>query len=443
MTTFDRRTFLRRSGALGAGLVGANTLQTLMTRVAAAEPLEQLRSPGNGGYGPLQPAGPELHLPAGFTYVAFGREGTPMSTLLPTPPRHDGMAAFAGPTPGTVRLVRNHEVGRGGAFGLPAYDEQAGGGTTTLLFDTVTQTLLGTWPSLAGTYRNCAGGATPWGTWLSCEEAVNGPQVETLQRPHGYVFEVPADALVPVAPEPLRAMGRFVHEAVAVDPATSIVYETEDRQTSGVYRFRPAVPGQLAEGGTLQMLAVDGTPRYDTRRRQRVGTALPVTWVDIDEPDPPNVELDDLAVYRQGVKRGAATFGRGEGAFFSDGVAYVVITNGGDSGLGQVWALRPDAERGDTLTLVFESPSSKLLQAPDNLAVSPRGGLLLCEDGGSTDFLRGIDRDGRIFDFGKNALNDSEFCGATFSPDGQTLFVNIQTPGVTLAITGPWERGAL
>ncbi len=437
MATLDRRRFLHRSAAAG---IGASGLTALMANGAQARkggrgntPIE---APDNGGYGELQPD-PVLALPAGFSYVRFGETGDIMSDGIPTPGSHDGMAAFAGPG-SQVRLVRNHERNAGAPFTTPAYDELAAGGTTNLVYDTAAKELVRDNASLSGTIRNCAGGPTPWESWLTCEE-----NTATRNEPHGYLFDVPADAQSAVDPVPLKAMGRFVHEACAVDPATGIVYETEDRGESGFYRFLPEERGNLAAGGRLQMLAVKARPGYDARTGQRVGKPLPVTWVDIDDPDPANADADPRAVHKQGVAEGGATFDRLEGCWYGDGSVFFTSTSGGDAGLGQVWEYRPRGRSGGQLILVFESEDADLLEKPDNITVSPRGGLLLCEDGGGQDFLRGVNEEGQIFDFGRNDLNGSEFAGATYSPDGDTLFVNIQSPGITFAITGPFEKGVL
>ncbi len=381
-----------------------------------------------------------LALPEGFAYAAFGHTGERMSDGTRTPAGHDGMAAFRHPSdPGKVWLVRNHELSPGEGppvRGAASYDGAASGGTTTLLFDLEQRTLVEHFASIGGTTRNCAGGPTPWGTWLTCEEAYDsGPT-----RRHGYVFEVPADRPAAHA-TPLVAMGRFVHEAVAVDPGTGVVYETEDRDTAGFYRFVPTVPGDLAAGGRLQMLAVRERPNLDTRSGQRIAGWLPVEWVDIDDPDPGG--SDPLAVYRQGAAGGGATFGRLEGAWYGNGSVYIVSTSGGDAGKGQIWEYRPRGRGDGRLRLVFESPAAKLLDSPDNITVSPAGGLVLCEDGSGSDHLRGVTHQGDVFDLARNHRNDSELAGATFSPDGSTLFCNIQHPGVTIAIFGPWERGPL
>ncbi len=432
----DRRMFLRGTGATGAAIA----LQALMARTATAAPSPRQRPQGSGGYGPLQPApGGELLLPAGFTSAAFGRTGTPMSDGIPTPGAHDGMAAFdAGG--GRVLLVRNHEQSEGPAYATPAYDGAAAGGTTTLLFDTRRMELVQSHASLAGTIRNCAGGPTPDGSWLSCEETFTPRSVPI---PHGYIFDVPATAAGPVDPVPLTAMGRFVHEAICVDPRTGFIYETEDQDTAGAYRFLPADRGDLAAGGTLQMLAIKGQFQYDTRTGQRPGTPLPVEWVDIDDADPDSA--DELAVFNQGRVKGGAVFARLEGAWWGDGAAYLVSTSGGDAELGQVWEYRPRGRSGGQLRLVYESADAGTLESPDNITVSPRtNGLVLCEDGDGKNLVRGVSARGEVFDLCEtNDANDSEWAGAVFSPDGRVLFVNLQDPGISYAITGPWERGPL
>ncbi len=245
---------------------------------------------------------------------------------------------------------------------------------------------------------------------------------------------------------PLTAMGRFVHEAIAVDPRTGVVYLTEDRGAAGFYRFIPKRQGKLSEGGKLQMLAITGRRQFDLRTGQKAGQSLNVSWVDINEPDPPETENSVDAVYRQGLALGAATFARLEGCWHGGDSIYFTSTSGGDKRLGQVWQYAPQGKDRGKLKLIFESPEEAVLDMPDNLCVSPHGGLIICEDGNNEQYVRGLTRQGQLFDLAKNILpgfEGREFAGATFSPDGRTLFVNIQTPGVTLAIWGPWERGAL
>ena len=464
MNPQNRRAFLRQSGALAGAAVLAPSLQGLVACAKAdpstdgttRRPLQAAR--GVGGYGALRDAGPELALPAGFSYTVLSFTGKPMSDGNATPGAFDGMAAFPLPN-GNVRLIRNHEnrdapgSARVKGDASHAYDAKAGGGTTSLEVRIAADgaaTLVRAFVSLNGTIVNCAGGPTPWGSWLTCEESVEGRAMGWAQE-HGYVFEVPASAEGPVTPVPLKAMGRFIHEAVAVDPATGVVYETEDRQIAGFYRFLPRLRGVLSAGGRLEMLAIDGRPNYDTADGQQMGAALPVRWIGIDQPDPSGSWGDTAAVFAQGFTKGGARFSRLEGCWWGDGGVFFHATNGGDAKVGQVWFYRPtDADSG-TLTLVFESPSEEVLNYPDNITVSPRGGIVLCEDGGGVQHIRGLTRDGRIFDFARNRLNQTEFAGACFSPDGRTLFVNIMgsttdagtQKGVTVAIRGPWSDGAL
>ena len=457
MSTSNRRTFLQQS--FTGALLLAPSMHGLIerARIAALDP-ERMSSARSTGYGPLVNIGPELALPAGFSCSVLSSNGKAMTDGSPTPGAFDGMAAFPLPN-GNVRLIRNHENRdrpwntRPRGNPARAYDPKGAGCVSSLEIRFTGDgrpEVVRDFIALTGTIVNCAGGPTPWGTWLTCEESVEG-KAHGWGQEHGYVFEVPASAESEVTPVPLKAMGRFVHEAVAVDPATGIVYETEDRLVAGFYRFIPARPGVLAAGGALQMLAVDGHPNLDTADGQRVGARYSAHWVPIDNPDPRGAWEDSSAVFRQGFDRGAARFARLEGCWWGDDGVFFHATNGGDARLGQVWQYRPaSAERGE-LVLVFESPSVDVLDSPDNLTVSPRGGIVICEDGGGAQYLRGLTRDGTIFEFARNTLNSTEFAGACFSPDGRTLFVNIMGSttdagtqrGATLAIRGPWDRGPL
>lgn len=419
-----------------------------------------------------------LDLPRGFSYRVLTRTGQPMADGFTTPGRPDGMACFAHPAdPGRVVLVRNHEMfanitagmpfgegnallgrlphekvydarGLGSEGGLPFF-----GGTTTLTVDLASQAVVRDHLSLIGTIANCAGGATPWGTWLTCEEQVLTPGEQGARQRHGFVFEVPSGTNGLVDPVPLTAMGRFVHEATATDPATGIVYLTEDSHTGLFYRFIPAVPGKLAEGGRLQALAIDGAPSADLRnwprdwseatvRRAAPGEALPVRWIDLEDVEAPAADLA-----QRGFAAGAAMFSRGEGmALGAHGkgrsAVFFTSTQGGAAMTGQVWRHDPDPRgAGGTLTLVYESPGADTLDLCDNLAVSPWGDLILCEDGRGDNYLRALTPGGAVLDLARNAHPDqAEFCGACFSPDGRTMFVNVQNPGITYAVSGPWER---
>ena len=465
MPPIDRRDFLRNSFRYAGGAVIAPSLAGLVasngtgatSRVTTTGMLRRARS-GEGGYGELSEYGdlPEIATPTGFHALRIGRTGDLLSDGSILRNAFDGMGAFAHGARG-VRLVRNHEMRDAAGAYAPlsaanAYDAKANGGTTTVELTVRPDggvELVRHFVSLSGTHVNCAGGPTPWGSWLSCEETVAGP-AQGFDRNHGYVFEVPSSADGPVVPVPLTAMGRFVHEAVAVDPNTGIVYETEDRGRAGFYRFVPDVPGQLARGGRLQMLAVRDAPNHDTRTGQTVGRRFACTWVDIDEPDGEAPDLDPGFVFDQGHAKGGAVFARLEGAWWGDGSVYIAATSGGDAGMGQIFRYIPSPAGGD-LMLVFESPSKDVLNMPDNVNVSPRGGIVLCEDGDGTNFVRGLTRDGAVFDLVRNNVNDSEWAGACWAPQGRTLFVNLQGAtsessaiwSATYAIWGPWESGAL
>jgi hypothetical protein len=347
------------------------------------------------------------------------------------------MAAFPGPNRTTI-LVRNHELNpsAAGVNASKLYDKR-GGGTTTLVIGS-NRRVIRQWASLGGTIRNCAGGPTPWGTWISCEENISLPNGNTITKKHGYNFEVPATPDISVAePIALVAMGRFNHEAVAVDPATGWVYQTEDEGNSCFYRFRPNAKGKLQSGGVLEALVIQGAPA-DTRKGYLSYKNVPLStsWVTIDTVDPATNAFE-TSVRGQAQAKGAAIFARGEGAWYSDDVIYFNCTNGGDASCGQVFAYNVKSGK---LTLVVESPSKSVLDFPDNITVAPFGDLILCEDGDGDNYVVGVNQAGELYQFAKNNINDSEYAGACFSPDGNTLFVNIQTPGITLAIWGPWSR---
>jgi secreted PhoX family phosphatase len=310
----SRRRFLHRPATASAALLVPSGLQLLAAPMAGSADAKALKAVG---YGPLRhdPAG-LLELPEGFQYKALstarlGSENDPRFTQKLgngelVPGNHDGMAAFSGPAGITV-LVRNHELEPDqqpavDPSGKRRYDRLGTGGTTTLWVDG-DRNLVRSFPSLAGTFRNCAGGPTPWRSWLSGEECVympggtddhaNDRTAQASQR-HGYVFEVDARAEGLVDPVPIKAMGRFRHEAVAADPHSGTVYMTEDRPDGLLYRYRPDVltggrktvadlaPGDLALGGKLEALRITGHPSALTQNHEKrdfaVGAAWPVDW---------------------------------------------------------------------------------------------------------------------------------------------------------------------
>ena len=468
MTTPTRRDFLKKT-ALSLSFIG---LQSYIAGCSAA-PRGPSVSPGSRahGYGPLldDPNG-LIKLPKGFTYRVFSKTGEKMNDGLFVPGAHDGMAAFPGPD-GTTILVRNHEMSPGypneGPFKGDAalyakaraagrlYDPANGtlestGGTTTLVYDTKKQELVQHSMSLAGTLRNCSGGPTPWGTWITCEETVL-TKSDVFERDHGYCFEVPANAKMELAnPVPILGMGRFNHEAIAVDPVSSAVYLTEDRDDGLLYRYMPKQPGNMLAGGVLQALALLDQPSCDTRNWEEsnqpsfpIDKKLPTAWIDLEDIQAPN---DDLRA--RGFASGAARFARGEGMVFGHGGAFFACTNGGSKRFGQIFKYTPspyegtarEKEKPGTLELFIESHESELMKACDNLAISPLGDIVLCEDDGESSALVGITPKGKLYRIGDVAMN-TELAGACFSPDGTTLFLNAQwRPGQTIAITGPWSE---
>ena len=438
---------------------------------------------------------PLLQLPPGFTYRSYGWRGDLMDNGQPCPGGHDGMGVVRSAGPGNrvdVVLVRNHEI----SFTAPSsfieapavYDRgtnasanRAGGGTTNLVFRD--GKWAGMFPSLGGTQTNCAGGVTPWGSWLTCEE-VGSDTASSEDKKHGYVFEVAADPSL-TSGKPIIGMGRFAHEAAAVDPSNSDVYLSEDSSgRSGFYRYRPLDKsgklGSLEKGGQLEMAKVKGMPNANLATVD-VNASYELEWVPIANPDANrgNVTLTNAAgvtttvsaagPFIQGWLQGAARMNRGEGMWYYEGKIYVMDTSGGSASRGTIWEL--DLAR-QVLTCIYSSPNATVGNMGDNLTVSPGGGLLICEDGdgrtegdgfGIGNRLMGLTGAGDAYVFAKNNVNLSaaqlaaagksagaagdnrtrEFCGACFDPTGRFLFVNIQTPGITFAISGPWAKGPL
>ncbi len=488
-------------------------------RADALSRLEPIASP----YGPVAPVMdqttglPLLQLPQGFTYQTFGWSGDLMVDGRPGPTNHDGMAVVRSRVVGglpELTLIRNHEAGVNPLYGTiqasAFYDRgealigeddddneitgPAAGGNTRLTFANGVFTEAAA--MLGGTIQNCAGGPTPWGTWLTCEEDT-ADFTELGGQPHGYVFEVS-----PVEGEttgvPIKEMGRFDHEAVAFDPIGGALYMTEDDDVqAGFYKFVPTDTsqrlGSLAQGGTLYMAKVAGVEKADLLD-PTMGDSHKIEWVEIEDPDldrqsfteaPFDADNTASGPFVQGRNLGGLRMSRGEGAWYSasDRLIYLVDTAAGIGddpeepeelglagfGEGAVWTFDPAT---DTMTAIFTSANRVAGNNFDNVTVSPRGGVLLCEDGDAfeDDFglgqrLMGLTPAGETYLFAKNNVQltaaeiqaagkssafipegdyrDSEWAGATFDPSGQWMFVNIQTPGITFAITGPWERGLL
>ncbi|HEY0714609.1 MAG TPA: alkaline phosphatase PhoX [Polyangia bacterium] len=442
----SRRLFMK-SGAAFAALGSMSKVLTSASR-AAAHGRRHF-----AGYGPLlpDPAG-VLDLPAGFSYRTFSRTGDPMTYGGVVPASHDGMAAFSAGFLGTW-LVRNHaidldDVNEDGLAPVPAvkgatYDPEGVGGTTTLLIGRHGK-LLGHWASLAGTLNNCAGGPTPWDTWLTCEE-----DDSVLAKPHGYVFEV--DPWLVGNPRPITGMGRFEHEAVAFD-RWGTAYLTEDAggPFGCVYRFRPQRPlrgrGSLHAGGALTAMAIEGA-LPDLSVVQEPGTRLGVRWIDVPNPDPGE---DDTPVREQVIAAGATPIMKAEGIWTgNDGTVWFVSSRGDGPDAedeedrsvavhaGQIWRFDP---RSNSVELVVIFPGGSPYDGPDNITVGPHGFALACTDGEDDQWLVALTEEGASHPFARNAFSDDEFAGATFSPDGETLYANLQgEPALTFAITGPWN----
>ena len=444
LTNMKRREFLTNTGVTSLGLLAlARCSSNWKERSRLKPPLKLIKDQNE-----------YLDLPEGFKYKIISKSGNKMSDGFYVPGRPDGMGAFRSDENDCI-LIRNHENSAGPLIDSPfgpsnelfqeinpslLYDAGYGknpglGGTTTLIYDEKNQVLLKEYLSLAGTYRNCAGGPTPWNSWITCEEDVTNADEGVVEKDHGFVFDVAVSAVGPIAPKPIKAMGRFNHEAIAVDPKTRIIYQTEDRSDGLIYRFIPSNPEDLHQGGKLQALAIPELPTADTRnwekRGVRVGQKLSVSWVDLEDVLSP---LDDLR-YR-GAESGAAIFARGEGMWYSEGAVYFTCTNGGPNSFGQVFKYNIEEEK---LELFAESEDKTVLHMCDNLTITPWGDALLCEDNSEVNRLHLIDQEGNIRLFGINRSSESEFAGAVFSPSGKTLFVNIQENGETVAITGPWD----
>ncbi len=457
----SRRRFIKNTGIVSLGFIGLNHL-------ALSSCKNDMVGMGSLNYR----EGDVLSLPEGFTAKIISRKGDLMDDGFLTPGAFDGMGVFKFDKDRLI-LIRNHELTAGsfgsGPFGSEnillgnidqrkIYDYASGsaamcvGGTTTLIYNEKTQVIEQKSLSLTGTIRNCAGGITPWNTWITCEETPlrKGEENGLLEKDHGYNFEIPAtDQIGLIDPIPIKPMGRFIHEAVAVHPESGIVYQTEDDSEGLFYRYLPDKYGDLHKGGRLQCLAIVEWESADTRNYESLTSprfpekkSFDVKWIDLED-----VEAPDGDLRFRGFKKGATKFSSAEGIWYGEDELFFACTSGGLNGMGQIFRYIPSRYEGQErekdspgkLELFLEPNNTEIFQWCDNLTIAPWGDVIICEDKADARII-GITPQGQTYEIAKNiGYRESEFAGPVFSPSGETLFVNIQAPGLTLAITGNWK----
>jgi secreted PhoX family phosphatase len=461
----SRRTALTRS-ATGVGIALTGSFSGLFG--AGASPAQAAGGAAtvagaSAGYGPLidDPAG-LLSLPAGFRYKIVAQSGvTKLDSGEPTPSDPDGTACFVRHGGNGSVLINNHEVGGGEPFPVPripgfVYDPAAGGGTTNIEVDKDGNRVR-EYVSLAGTHNNCAGGKSPWDTWLTCEEAES---LAGQTKPHGYVFEVdPYDQDANRNPQPIKALGRYAHEALVVDPDSGTIYLTEDAGNPNglLYRWTPPQAALPLEKGVLRSLADDAGALEALKASTLQGAHVPdlsvatapgityrIEWVTV-----PDRDARAVSTRKQFTNAQITRSRKLEGMWWGDGGAYFVcsfarLTDGSAAQHdGQIWFLDPLAQ---TIELKLHFAYTPLDQdndpdGPDNITVSAYGGVIIAEDGDGKNHLVGATPSGEPFFFARNDHpDDSEFTGPTFSQNKQILFANIQSPGHVLAIQGPFTR---
>lgn len=426
--SLSRRTVLKQSVASMVALSTGSLLSGCHLSGSSGGGATTVSNIGNIGPLSTTPDANGFFLPDGFTSRLLAKTDTaPLAAAsyvwhdLP-----DGGATFATPEGGWI-YVSNSESDNG-LGGVGALEFAAAGD------------LIDAFQLLSNTSTNCAGGLTPWGTWLSCEEVPNGTVWETYPLERGQR-----------SPVQRTALGVFQHEAAAVDPATGIVYLTEDQLDGCLYRFIPDSLDDLSSG-TLQAAVVDPV---DASQIAQEGT---VTWVTV--PDPTGATLSTRA---QAQQLGAAIFVRGEGAWFHAGVLYISTTVDAAGG-GLVWAYTPDANAATgVLTQIYNRvdlfPNDTTLNGVDNITVSAGGDVLVAEDSDNMQ-IQALTPDGKLvplFQLEGQLINNffpGEITGPAFDPSGTRLYFSSQrgsdadfqtfgkTIGATYEISGPFVTQA-
>ena len=431
----ERRTFLYLSGIISAYTFSGSLRQMLFASKNTVFNSRMIKDPNK-----------VLDVHRSLSYNIISTIGQKMSDGYRVPGSPDGMSAFAVNREHTV-IVRNHELGRTSgrlmgpfdnpkndamALGEKHYDKNAFGGTTNILLNNKTNQVVKEYLSLSGTMTNCAGGSTPWGTWLTCEE--NIAQKKNNKISHGYVFEVDPKKDFLQKPIPLKQLGRFKHEAVAFDKY-GCAYLTEDRSDGLLYKFIPKNKTSLDDGSLYALKISEKDSRNWKNRDILLNQKFSVEWIRLEDIDP---ESDTLRV--EGIEKGATIFARGEGLAQDSESIFITCTSGGRLRKGQIWKLTPQSENESILELWFEVGKIDMLNMPDNLTVAPWGDLIVCEDNPDIDRLWGIKPNGDSYLIAENNYSRAELAGVCFNPQSNVLYLNIQQNGQTLAIDGDWNN---